>query len=275
MLLVQAQGVVWDCAAAHLTAHLLGSAPQHFNCVPFASLAAGSHVQWMAQEGLDVMAAAHRPHQTPSSVDMNDSLSRAILAACLASTCSPHGRAAECTSFQQNASQLPAASPSPDGHGPGLLPRLPALSTLLFSGSVAAQYEKPVTTSALAVPTRKKYRDRFSLEEEEALIAFWFKHRFKYSVKSKILWRLAERNGVTLRDPISVQKHMDHMLKHGRMRELFRAFRRKGKLGDIIDSIDVERDFASPSKVEGAGPSPSPASGCEDAASDAETAVAH
>jgi hypothetical protein len=90
---------------------------------------------------------------------------------------------------------------------------------------------------------KKKYRDRFSLEEEEALVSFWFKHRFKYSVKSKILWRLAERSGVTERDAISVQKHFDHNLKHGRMRELFRSFRRKGRLADIIDSIDVDKDF--------------------------------
>ena len=74
-------------------------------------------------------------------------------------------------------------------------------------------------------------------------MSFWFKHRFKYSVKSKILWRLAERSGVTDRDAISVQKHFDHNLKHGRMRELFRTFRRKGHLQDVIDSIDVDKDF--------------------------------
>ena len=133
------------------------------------------------------------------------------------------------------------------------LPRLPALSsTVLPSGSGAVRQPVPssfVAPPAHAVRARKKYRDRFSLEEEEALLSFWFKNRFKFSVKSKILWRLAERNGVTQRDPISVQKHFDHMLKHGRMRELFRTFRRKGRLGDIIDSIDVERDFcALPSK---------------------------
>jgi hypothetical protein len=235
----------------------------------------------MAQEGLDVVTAAHRPRQTPTSVAICDPLSRAILAAYLASmpskNCSPH---AECIGLQQNATRLPAASPSPDGYSPGMLPRLPALSTLLSSGPAATQCDAPAHSALGAVRTRKKYRDRFSLEEEEALIAFWFKHRFKYSVKSKILWRLAERNGITRRDPISVQKHMDHMLKHGRMRELFRAFRRKGRLGDIIDIIDVERDFLSPSKasheeVKGAGTSPTPTSGCDDdSASDAETAVA-
>jgi hypothetical protein len=93
---------------------------------------------------------------------------------------------------------------------------------------------------------KKKYRDRFSLEEEEALVRFWFQHRFRYSVKSKILWRLAQRNGVTDRDAISVQKHFDYILTYGRMDALFTTFRRKGRLLDIIDCIDAGKDFDVP-----------------------------
>jgi len=54
---------------------------------------------------------------------------------------------------------------------------------------------------------------------------------------------MAERNGICDRDAISVQKHFDHILKHGRMRDLFRVFRCKGRLTDVIDSIDIENDF--------------------------------
>ena len=118
------------------------------------------------------------------------------------------------------------------------------LSTMLPPQQACPQPAASIGKSpGLAVHSRKKYRSRFSLEEEAALVAFWYTHRFKYSVKSKILWRLAERSGVTKRDAISVQKHFDHNLKHGRMRELFRSFRRKGRLADIIDSIDVDKDF--------------------------------
>ena len=141
------------------------------------------------------------------------------------------------------------------------LQQLPSLSQSLQN------FLKPLTLSAMlsasaSAPTslseensgkrrdvgvrKKKYRDRFSLEEEEALVRFWFKHRFKYSVKSKILWRLAQRNGVTDRDAISVQKHFDYILTYGRMDALFTTFRRKGRLLDIIDSIDVKKDFDVP-----------------------------
>ena len=40
--------------------------------------------------------------------------------------------------------------------------------------------------------SRKKYRSRFELEEEAALIRFWFEKRFAYSIRSKVLWRLAQ-----------------------------------------------------------------------------------
>ena len=38
---------------------------------------------------------------------------------------------------------------------------------------------------------RKKYRSRFELEEEAVLLRFWFEKRFDYSIRSKVLWRLA------------------------------------------------------------------------------------
>ena len=41
--------------------------------------------------------------------------------------------------------------------------------------------------------SRKKYRSRFELEEEAALIRFWFEKRFAYSIRSKVLWRLAQK----------------------------------------------------------------------------------
>ena len=49
--------------------------------------------------------------------------------------------------------------------------------------------------------------------------------------------------GVTQRDAIAVQKHFDHLVKHDRIGELFRSFRRRGFLTDIIDSINICTDF--------------------------------
>jgi hypothetical protein len=90
----------------------------------------------------------------------------------------------------------------------------------------------------------KKYRNRFNVEEEAALVSFWYEHRLKYSPKSKILWQLAVRTGVTNRDPVSVQKHFEYNITHGRMHQLFRNFRSKGYLQHVIDSIDVDQDFS-------------------------------
>ena len=41
----------------------------------------------------------------------------------------------------------------------------------------------------------------------------------------------------------AVQKHFEHMVMHSRMHVLFRAFRRRGFLTDIIDSINTCTDF--------------------------------
>lgn len=192
------------------------------------------------QRSLDAMVAVasalvhspHRPAMVPATAGSSGQ-TQALLSACLSAM---YARA-------------PASQRVPVLHAsrslvPSILPMLPALSTVLPPQQACPQ---PAASSdkspGLAVHSRKKYRNRFSLDEEAALVAFWYTHRFKYSVKSKILWRLAERSGVTERDAISVQKHFDHNLKHGRMRELFRSFRRKGRLADIIDSIDVDKDF--------------------------------
>ena len=37
------------------------------------------------------------------------------------------------------------------------------------------------------------YQTRFELEEEAALVRFWFENRFDYSIKSRCLWRLAQK----------------------------------------------------------------------------------
>ena len=49
--------------------------------------------------------------------------------------------------------------------------------------------------------------------------------------------------GVTQRDAKAVQKHFEHLIMHNRMHVLFRAFRRRGFLTDIIDSINIRTDF--------------------------------
>jgi hypothetical protein len=209
------------------------------------------------QESVEAMAiaqmlthshAAHRPALMPSQGGPSgfSNKTESLLAACLATMPSPktpYDAVGALTSTYSSSTPSPAAS---SVTSPSMLPRLPALSALLTactSSSAMPAGKGP----DLAVRARKKYRNRFSLEEEEALVAFWFTHRSKYSVKSKILWRIAERNGVTERDAVSVQKHFDHILKHGRMRDLFRTFRRKGRLNGIIDLIDVEKDFSPPS----------------------------
>ena len=246
--------------------------------IPSVSTFPGNaHDQRLILESPDTVMAAHRPSQTPSPVAVDSCIAQALLSAYLAHG-SSHSSSPPMLPMSARPHVTPLVSSPPLGSREfRVLPRLPALSTVLtFSaGAVAHPPCKGVAHPALAVLARKKYRDRFSIDEEEALVAFWFKYRFKFSMKSKILWRLAERNGITQRDAISVQKHFDHMLKHGRMRELFRTFRRKGKLGDIIDHIDVERDFmALPNKSPQDG---RPAARCTDsddaAASDAETAI--
>lgn len=92
--------------------------------------------------------------------------------------------------------------------------------------------------------SRKKYRDRFNIDEEEALIKFWFDNRFKYSLKSRSLWRLAVRKGITERDAVAVQKHFHHILKNGRLPDLMSNLRCEGRLSSIIDSIDLNHDYA-------------------------------
>jgi len=191
------------------------------------------------QRSLDAVAAAsalvhsaHRPAIAPATADSSGQ-TQALLSACLSAM------PAHAPAYQR----VPVLHAS-RSLGQSILPMLPALSNVLPPQQACPQPAAGIGKSTgLAVQSRKKYRSRFSLEEEAALVAFWYSHRFKYSVKSKILWRLAERSGVTERDAISVQKHFDHNLKHGRMRELFRSFRRKGRLADIIDSIDVDKDF--------------------------------
>jgi hypothetical protein len=136
--------------------------------------------------------------------------------------------------------QLPSLSQSLQH---SLNPLTPSTSAFLSASTPTSSSEDNSGRSRDIGVRKKKYRDRFSLEEEEALVSFWFKHRFKYSVKSKVLWRLAQRNGVTHRDPISVQKHFDYILSNGLVQVLFGTFRRKGLLLDIIDSIDVKKDF--------------------------------
>ena len=58
-----------------------------------------------------------------------------------------------------------------------------------------------------------------------------------------VLIRRACVQGVTQRDAKAVQKHFEHLIMHNRMHVLFRAFRRRGFLTDIIDSIDICTDF--------------------------------
>jgi len=141
-----------------------------------------------------------------------------------------------CSPFQQ----LPSLSQSLQH---SLKPLTLSTPALLSASTPTSSFEDNSGKSRDLGVRKKKYRDRFSLEEEEALVSFWFKHRFKYSVKSKVLWRLAQRNGVTHRDAISVQKHFDYILSNGLVQVLFGTFRRKGLLLDIIDSIDVKKDF--------------------------------
>ena len=111
--------------------------------------------------------------------------------------------------------------------------------------------------------SRKKYRDRFNIDEEEVLIKFWFDNRFKYSLKSRSLWRLAVRKGITDRDAVAVQKHFHHILKNGRLPDLVSNLRCEGRLSSIIDSIDLNHDFAetvaSDSSSTPATPSPATA----------------
>ena len=58
-----------------------------------------------------------------------------------------------------------------------------------------------------------------------------------------VLIRRACVQGVTQRDAKAVQKHFEHLIMHNRMHVLFRAFRRRGFLTDIIDSINICTDF--------------------------------
>ena len=58
-----------------------------------------------------------------------------------------------------------------------------------------------------------------------------------------VLIRRAGVQGVTQRDAKAVQKHFEHLIMHNRMHVLFRAFRRRGFLTDIIDSINICTDF--------------------------------
>ena len=243
-------GTAWDTAGASLHACGAAGSPENVTVA-----AASLYVQRLIdlQKSLDAVAAAsalvypaHRPAVAPDPAEPSTAHTDAFLAACLSAMPS---HAAPQTMHRAPAASLQHSSQS-HGMGSRGMPVLPALSSVLQPGPVIVpQPVCPPPASGmgkapgLAVRPRKKYRSRFSLEEEAALVAFWYAHRFKYSVKSKILWRLAERSGVTERDAISVQKHFDHNLKHGRMRELFRTFRRKGRLTDIIDSIDVDKDF--------------------------------
>lgn len=51
--------------------------------------------------------------------------------------------------------------------------------------------------------------------------------------------------GVTQRNAKAVQKHFEHMVSHSRMHVLFQAFRKRGFLTDIIDSVNICTDFRS------------------------------
>jgi len=188
---------------------------------------------------------AHRPALALVATMPTGHITESMLAACISEV--PLHSVTTWSPFTESSSLRPLTMPSSPTLPPSsILPRLPPLNALL-ARSESQDESLPATatqTPDTTVRARKtKYRTRFSLAEEEALIKFWFKFRFKYSIKSKIFWRMAERNGICDRDAISVQKHFDHILKHGRMRDLFRVFRCKGRLTDVIDSIDIENDF--------------------------------
>jgi len=187
-----------------------------------------------------IMQPSHRRTLAPAPPQADSHRTEALLAACLSAM--PAHKSWP-NSMGNISPQAPTWHSPPPSTFLATLPRLPALTALLACAEGPPIQATAANTPDVAVRARKKYRTRFSLDEEEALINFWFKFRFKYSVKSKILWRMAERSGVTDRDAISVQKHFDHILKYGRMRDLFRTFRRKGRLTDAIDSIDVDKDF--------------------------------
>ena len=85
---------------------------------------------------------------------------------------------------------------------------------------------------------RGRYSERFHVEEEEALVSFWFGLRNQYALTSKRLWRRAVAEGATDRDPIAVQKHFDHLLKYpGGMRRLLDSLKRRGRVPHIVAAL--------------------------------------